>query len=114
MTDRRREILDSLHKELNPKAYEGTLAEVGAELSDIYQSLFDIKYDCLKETKVIPKKSEIKLMNELGFKSMEYSRMIIEEALGKEEKFEYTQGILNLSLSIARIYSKLYNPDPKV
>mmetsp|Transcript_35831 Transcript_35831/g.26618 ORF Transcript_35831/g.26618 Transcript_35831/m.26618 type:complete len:126 (-) Transcript_35831:216-593(-) len=114
MTDRRREILEPLFKELNPKVYEGYLAEVGAELSDIYQTLFDVKYEQLKERTSNPKKSEIKLMNDFGLKSVEFSRKIIEETLEKEDKFEYAQAILNLSISIARIYSKLFNPDPEV
>jgi hypothetical protein len=45
MTERRKELLEPILNELNPKAYEATVQEIGAELSDIYQTLFDIKYD---------------------------------------------------------------------
>lgn len=78
MTDRRRELLEPLLKELNPKAYEATCQEIGAELSDIYQTLFEIKYDEIKDNSKTPKKNELDAMNSIGFKSIEYSRLIIE------------------------------------
>lgn len=114
MTERRRELLDHLLKELNPKAYEATCQELQAELSDIYQSLFDLKYDELKLSKNAPSKADLDLMNNLGNKSIHFSNIIIESVVSKEEKFEYAQAVLNLTLSSARIYSKLYDKERSV
>ena len=50
-------------------------------------------------------------MNGHGLKSIEYSKSTADVILKKEDKFVYAQAILNLYLSIARIYSKLYEKD---
>jgi hypothetical protein len=50
-------------------------------------------------------------MNEHGLKSIEYGKSTAEIILKKEDKYVYAQAILNLYLSIARIYSKLYEKD---
>lgn len=53
-------------------------------------------------------------MNDLGLKSINYSKHVMELILLKEEKFEYIQAIFNMELSIARIYSKLYDKEKSV
>ena len=50
MTERRRDTLEPLLHELNPKAYEATCQEIGAELSDIYATLFELKYDEIRDS----------------------------------------------------------------
>ena len=56
MNERRKEMLENILKELNPKAFEATCQELIAELSDIYQTLFDIKYEIIRLSKTKPKK----------------------------------------------------------
>ena len=42
MQERRREMLENIMKEINPKAYEVITIEIGVELSDIYSAMFDV------------------------------------------------------------------------
>ena len=42
MLDRRRDLLETIMKEINPKAFEVMVIEIGVELSEIYGALFDI------------------------------------------------------------------------
>lgn len=51
--------------------------------------MFDIKYDIIKETNSKPKKADLDYMNDVGLKSISYSRQIIDMVLTKEEKFDY-------------------------
>ena len=44
MHDRRREVLEPIINEINHKAYEVQVIEIEVELSDIFSSMFDIKY----------------------------------------------------------------------
>ena len=50
-------------------------------------------------------------MNGHGLKSIEYSHSTAEIILKKEDKFVYAQAIMNLYLSTARIYSKIFEKD---
>lgn len=50
-------------------------------------------------------------MNELGFSSINYSQSALSLILSKSEKFDYTLSIVNICLSVARIYSKLYDKE---
>ena len=45
MQERRKEFLEHLMKELNPKAYEVSVIELGVELADIYSAMFDVQYE---------------------------------------------------------------------
>ena len=42
MQERRKEFLEHIMKEINPKAYEVMVIELGVELSDIYSAMFDV------------------------------------------------------------------------
>ena len=44
MQERRAELLEPILKEINPKAYENFFIELGAELSDIFSTIFDIRF----------------------------------------------------------------------
>jgi hypothetical protein len=50
-------------------------------------------------------------MNQMGFRSISYSQKALSMIVEKEEKFDYAVSIVNISLSVARIYSKLYDKD---
>ncbi len=89
MHDRRREVLEPIISEINPKAYEVQTVELIVELSDIFSSMFDLRYDEIKQKPKAPKKSEFDEMNSLGFKSINYSDHVLKIILAKEEKYEY-------------------------
>lgn len=74
MQERRREMLEPLLQEINPKAYEATVQEIGAEMSEIYQTIFDVKYEQIKESTAKPKKQDIDYLNDCGLKSIHYSK----------------------------------------
>ncbi|CDW81364.1 kif1-binding protein homolog [Stylonychia lemnae] len=109
MQDRRRELLEAIIKDINPKAYEVQVIELEAELSDIFSSMFDIKYDEIKQSPKAPKKADFDELNQIGQRSIYYSHDVVEIIMKKEEKFDYLQAVVNIQLSVARIYSKLYD-----
>ena len=53
-------------------------------------------------------------MNSNGLKSIDYAKQMTQIILKKEDKYEYTQAIMNLTLSTARIYNKLFDRDEAV
>ena len=105
------ELLEPIIVEINPKAYEVIMIEIGVELSDIYLAMFDVIHSDYINRGVQPKKAEASFMNSYGLKSIENSTKVKEIILKKEEKYDYAQAMLNLTLSTARIYSKLYEKD---
>jgi len=111
MQERRKEFLEHIMKEVNPKAYEVMVIELGVELSDIYSAMFDVQYEFYNRQGKAPKKAEAQMMNGHGLKSIEYSKSTADIIIKKEDKFVYAQAIMNLYLSVARIYSKLYEKD---
>jgi hypothetical protein len=58
MQERRKELLEPILAELNPKAYEVNIIEIGVELSDIYSAMFDVQYEDFSRRGVKPKRSE--------------------------------------------------------
>ncbi len=56
MQERRRELLEPLMTELNPKAYEVQIIELGVELQDIHGAMFDVTYEDFARRGVKPKK----------------------------------------------------------
>ncbi len=89
MQDRRRDLLEPILSEINAKAYEIQVIELEVELSDIYSTLFDIKYEAIKVATKQPKKSEFEELNTLGFKSIHYSQHAVEVIMKREEKYDY-------------------------
>lgn len=77
----------------------------------MYSTMFDMRYEAIKEQTKAPKKSEIVEMNKLGLKSIKLSDEVAEIILKKEEKYDYLQALFNIHLSMARIYSKIYDKD---
>jgi hypothetical protein len=58
MQERRKELLEYIMKELNPKAYEVMVIEIGVELADIYSAMFDVQYEYYNNIGKPPKKAE--------------------------------------------------------
>ena len=114
MQDRRKELLEYLMRELNPKAYEVTVIELGVELADIYSAMFDVQYEHYNRIGKPPKKAEAQVMNGHGLKSIEYGKSTVDIILKKDDKYIYAQAIMNQYLSVARIQSKLYEKDEKL
>ncbi len=85
--------------------------ELNVELSEVYQSMFDIKYDEIKASSRPPKKGEFEVMNSMGLKSISYSQTALSVLSIKEDRFSYAISIINLSISIGRIYSKLFEKE---
>ena len=95
MQERRREMLEPITKDINPKAYEVQYIELGVELADIYSAMFDVQYEHFSRIGKAPKKSEAAVMNSHGTKSISWSKEICGIILTMEGKFEYAQAILN-------------------
>lgn len=62
--DRRRELLESLINELQRlKDVESHIIEISVELSDVFLTIFDLKYDDIKSAMRAPRKQEFDQMN---------------------------------------------------
>jgi len=85
--------------------------ELYAELSEVTESLFDIRYDTIKATTRAPKKVEIDSLNAVGLKSIDYAQRAL--AL-LEVKAEFVPTVVSLTLTTARIYSKLFDKEQGV
>ena len=61
-----------------------------------------------------PRKGEFDTMNQIGLKSISYSQQALEKLTHRDDHMSYAVSIINLSISVARIYSKLYEKELKV
>ena len=62
--DRRRELLESLMNDLQRlKEAESQIIEISVELSDVFLTIFDLKYDDIKSATRAPRKLEFDSMN---------------------------------------------------
>lgn len=114
MQERRRDTLEPLVAELNPKAYEVQVIEMKVELADIYSAMFDVYFEEAQSRGGKYKKGDAEKMNGYAMKSIQNGKEAREIILKKEEKYDYAQAFLNLTLSIARLYSKLYQKNESV
>jgi len=113
MHDRRRELLEGLLSEIkNLQVSDLQMVEIYAELTEIAETIFDLRYEEIKTTKTAPKKVEIDSMNVMGLKSIDYSTRAL--AILDIKSGEYLNSIVSLTLTPARIYSKLFDKDPAV
>jgi hypothetical protein len=104
-------MLADIEKELNPKAFEGTVIELQVELSQINNTIFDHIYDKIKESGKQPKWKELENMKRYGMVSIEYARKTLEVLEAKEDFAEYLQAVFNLRFTIAKIYSRCYHKE---
>lgn len=88
------------------------MVEIYAELTEIAETIFDLKYDEIKTTKTAPKKADIDSMNAIGLKSIDYANKAL--AMLDTNTGDYLTSIVSLTLTSARIYSKLFDKDPAV
>ena len=62
--DRRRELLESLMNDLQRlKEAHSQIIEISVELSDVFLTIFDLKYDDIKSATRAPRKLEFDSMN---------------------------------------------------
>lgn len=76
--------------------------------------MFDLKYDELKESSKMPKKSQFDLLNSYGngvIKNASALTKKLESLKEIEDRDSYLQAIINQRLAIGKIYSKLYDKD---
>ena len=108
MYEWRHELLQSLVQDINPHAFENLWVELAIDLQVICHSIFDCYYEKIKAMKKIPQDSMLETMNKYGTEAIKVAERIIKLLIKKEEKFEYTQVIINKRLSIGQICTKLY------
>ncbi len=73
--DRRRELLEQLMNDLQKKPdVESHIIEITVELSDVFLTIFDLKYEDIKSSTRAPKKQEFDQMNQAGQRSIGYSQ----------------------------------------
>jgi hypothetical protein len=116
MLDRRIGLLEPIIKEINPKTFIVQWQELVLELADIYNEIFQSKYELLRIKQ--PKQSELIQINSLAEKALLYYKQLLEyleaEFVKSEEKtVEELQTIITIKLNIARLLSKITYSDNK-
>ena len=76
MLDKRREMLEPLLKELNPKAYPATWQRILVETAEIINDLFNLRV-ALLGVKGFPSETKINNSFELGKRTVGYYKEII-------------------------------------
>ena len=111
MHDRRRDTIETLLNEVNEKESDVVMISLGSELSEIYSEMFGLKYDEIKSSTLAPKRADIEIMNNLGFKSINYSGQVLDLIRKKEDKYLFAESEVTLVTNVAKIYSKLYDKE---
>jgi hypothetical protein len=108
MFDRRREVLEPVAHDINPKAYCGQMQEVWYELTLIFA---EMHVRAGEETKSKSKSRRAKAildMNKYALKSVEYSKKLVELLQGLDEQGENVdQAIQTQYFNIAKMYSEI-------
>lgn len=115
MLEKRREILEPLLKELNPKAYPATWQKILVQTSEIVNDLFNLRVAMLG-AKGIPSQEKINQSCELGRKSIGYYKQIIATLIEDKDtprNEQYYRSIINSKINIAKATSKLMSSDRK-
>jgi hypothetical protein len=70
MFKRRCDILKPLVDEINPTAFESLWVELAMDYAGLTQTMFDSRYNLLKEKKTMPKDASFTEMNNIGQESI--------------------------------------------
>lgn len=108
MYERRYELMKNLVYDINPNAFENLWVELAIEFQVICHSLFDCYYAKIKSMKKLPAETMFTSMNSFGKEAIAIAEKIAVFLEKKEEKFEYTQVVINKRLSIGQIWTRLY------
>jgi hypothetical protein len=93
-------LLKPLIDDINPNAFENLWAELSIDYQVICHSLFDCYYAKIKAMKKLPADSMFQTMNNFGNEAILIAERLNTMLEKKEEKFEYTQVIINKRLSM--------------
>jgi len=122
MLERRRDLLEPIVTELNPKAFENTWQILLNELGEIYNEMFEMKADeaakISKTKKAGITESLVSETNSYGLKCVEHLSQVIEfyersMVNQPESKEEFLDAIVNKKLIIGRIFYRFLDKDPK-
>lgn len=115
MLEKRREMLEPLLTELNPKAYPATWQKILVEVSEVVNELFGLRV-ALLGAKGFPGEERLAQSVALGRRSEGYYRDIIrtlEEDSDTPRNEQYFRSIINSKINIAKAASKLMSSDRK-
>lgn len=115
MLDKRREMLEPLIKELNPKAYPATWQKILVEVSEVVNDLFGLRV-ALLGVKGFPSEEKLAQSAALGRRSVGYYHDIVktlEEDNDTPRNEQYYRSIINSKINIAKATSKLMSSDRK-
>ncbi len=109
MLDRRREILEPVAHDINPKAYCAQMQEVWYELTLIFAEMHVRAGEETQSAKCKAKRARaIQDMNKYALKSTEYSHKLVELLKGLDEQSENVdQAIQAQYFNIAKMYSEM-------
>jgi hypothetical protein len=119
MLEKRREMLEPLLKELNPKAFPATWQKILVETSEIYNDLFQLLAVMAVDVREGQSVSDEKLRKctEVGKKLIEFYGSIISELendSSAERNAQYFRSIINSQFNIAKTLSRMMSNDVKV
>lgn len=120
LLEKRKDLLEPVHKQLNPKAYPGFVQKLLVELAEIYNEMFENRFNeyFLSNNSQKPKKIKLDAMNNYGFMSIksyeEIEKILMEQEKEQKEKSkELCQSIINTRFNIAKAYNKIYGVDKR-
>ena len=118
LLEKRRDLLEPIGKELNPKAFPAYTQRILVELAEIYIEMFENRFHELfikGENK--PKKGKIDAMNHYGQEAVKKYEMIekilLEQQKEQKENMpkEHYQSLINARFNMAKTYNKIYTND---
>jgi len=88
------------------------------EVGEIYNQMFELKYDKISKGEEKPKKSVLDALNKLGLSAIDYFEKVIQSVVGgtnKEalENAETLNTIITAKFNVARLYSRLTSKEVK-
>lgn len=121
LLEKRKDLLEPLQKQLNPKAYPAFYQKLLVELAEIYNEMFENRFqEYFIKSEIRPKKNKLDAMNMYGYKSIEnyenIEKILVEQQ--KEEKDSLTkdhlQSRINTRFNMAKAYNKIYAVDKRI
>jgi len=119
LLEKRKDLLEPLQNQLNPKAYPAFCQKLLVELAEIYNEMFENRFhELFLKNDAKPKKNKVDAMNKYGFAAIgEYQKiekMLLEQQKEqKDQPKEHYQSIINTRFNMAKAFNKIYAADKK-
>lgn len=118
LLEKRRDLLEPIQKQLNPKAFPAYTQKILVEIAEIYIEMFENRFhELFLKGEAKPKKAKVDAMNQYGQAAIaayeKIEKILLEQQKEQKENMpkEHYQSLINARFNMAKTYNKIYTND---